>query len=85
MLCSYKRRTQIREEHKLRMLENRTMRMYRLKREEVTEGLTNLRDEEHHKLYFSPNIICEVTSKWARWEGLVSRVENGIISKSYSL
>jgi hypothetical protein len=46
--------SQIRAEHKFRMPENKIMKIYKLKIEEVTGGWTKLCDKEEHKLYFSP-------------------------------
>jgi hypothetical protein len=46
----------LREEHKLRVFENRVLRrIFGLKRDEVTGGWRKLRNEELHNLYSSPN------------------------------
>jgi hypothetical protein len=47
----------VREEHRLRVSENREMSIFGPKREEVVEGWRKLYDEELHKLYASPNIV----------------------------
>jgi hypothetical protein len=46
----------LREEHKLRVFENRVlMRIFGPKRDEVTGGWRKLHDEEPHSLYSSPS------------------------------
>jgi hypothetical protein len=48
----------LREEHRLRVFENRLLRrIFGLKRDEVTGGWTKLHNEELHNLYSSPSII----------------------------
>jgi hypothetical protein len=46
-----------REEHRLRVFENRVLRILRPKRDEVTGGWRKLHIEELHNLYSSPSII----------------------------
>jgi hypothetical protein len=53
----------LREEHSLRMFENRVLRrIFGPKREELSGGCRWLHDEELHNLYPSPNIIKMI--KW---------------------
>jgi hypothetical protein len=48
----------LREEHRLRVFENRVLRrIFGPKRDEVTGDRTKLHNEEFHNLYSSPNII----------------------------
>jgi hypothetical protein len=48
----------LREEHRLRVFENRVLRRtFGPKRDEVTGGRRKLHNEELHNLYSSPNII----------------------------
>jgi hypothetical protein len=48
----------LREEHRLRVFENRVLRrIFGPKRDEVTGGLRKLHNEELHGLYSSPSII----------------------------
>jgi hypothetical protein len=41
----------LREEHRLRVFENRMLRIFGLKREEAAEGWRKLHNEELHNLY----------------------------------
>jgi hypothetical protein len=53
----------LREEHRLRVFENRVLRrIFGRKREEVTGGWRRLHTEELHNLYSSPNIIRMIKS-----------------------
>jgi len=48
----------LREEHRLRVLENRVLRrIFEPKREEVREGWRRLNNEELNYFYTSPNIL----------------------------
>jgi hypothetical protein len=48
----------LRQEHRLRVLENRALReIFRPKRDEVTKEWRRLHKEELNNLYYSPNII----------------------------
>jgi hypothetical protein len=62
----------VREEHKLRVFENRVLRrIFRPKRDGVTGGWRKLHNEELHNLYSSPNIIRIIKSRRMRWAGHV--------------
>ena len=51
----------LREEHRLRMFENRVLRrIYGPKRNDVTGEWRELPNEEHNVLYSSPNIVREI-------------------------
>jgi hypothetical protein len=66
----------LREEDRLRVLENRMLRgIFGSKRDEVTGGWRKLRNEELHDLYFSPSIIRISKSRRMRWVGNVARIE----------
>jgi hypothetical protein len=56
-------RENLREEHRLRVFENRVLRIFGLKRDEVTGGWRKLHNEELHNLYSSPSIIRMVKSR----------------------
>jgi hypothetical protein len=54
----------LREEHRLRVLENRVLRrIFGPKREEVAGGLRKLHNEELHNFYASQNIIKVIKSR----------------------
>jgi hypothetical protein len=62
-----------REEHRLRVFENRFLRRI-FKRDEVTREWKKLHNEELHNLYSSPDIIRQVKSRRMRWAGHVARI-----------
>jgi hypothetical protein len=65
----------VREEHRLKVLENRVLRrIFGPKRDEVTGEWRKLRNEELHILYSSPNIIREIKSRRIRWAEHVARI-----------
>jgi hypothetical protein len=65
----------VREEHKLRMFENRVLRrIFGPKREGVTGGWRKLHNEELHNLYSSPSIIRIIKSRRMWWAGNVARM-----------
>jgi hypothetical protein len=64
----------LRAEHRLRVFENRVLRIFGPKRDEVTGGCIKLHNEKLHKLYSSPNIIGMIKSSRMRWTGHVARM-----------
>jgi hypothetical protein len=65
----------LREEHKLRMFENRVLRrIFGLKRDEVTGEWRKTHNEELHDLYSSPSIIIIMKSRKMKWMGHVTRM-----------
>jgi hypothetical protein len=58
----------LREEHRLRVFENRVLRrIFGRKRDEVMGEWRKLHSEELHNLYSSPNIIRQIKSRRMRW------------------
>jgi hypothetical protein len=65
----------LREEHRLRVFENRVLRgVFGTKRDEVTGERRKLHNGELHNLYSSPYIIRQIKSKRMRWAGHVARM-----------
>jgi hypothetical protein len=61
----------LREEHRLRVFENRVLRrIFGPKRHKVTGEWRKLHIEELHNLYSSPDIIRQVKSRRMRWAGM---------------
>jgi hypothetical protein len=68
----------LREEHRLRVFENRVLRkIFGPKRVEVTGEWRRLRNEEPYGLYSSPNIIRVMKSRRVRWAGHVAGMGDG--------
>jgi hypothetical protein len=65
----------LKEEHRLRVFENRALRrIFGPKRDDVTGDWRKLHNEELQNLYSSPNIIRMITSRRMRWAGHVARM-----------
>jgi hypothetical protein len=65
----------LREEHRLRVFENRVLRrIFGPKRDEVTGGWRKLHNEELHNLCSSTSIIRMIKSRRMRWAGHVARM-----------
>jgi len=64
----------LREEHRLRVLENR---VFGPKRDEVTGESSKLHNEELNDLYSSPDTLRVIKSRRMRWAGHVARMGKG--------
>jgi hypothetical protein len=65
----------LREEHRLRVFENRVLRrIFGPETDEVTGQWRKLHDGELHNLYSSPDIIRYIKSRRMRWAGHVARM-----------
>jgi hypothetical protein len=60
------------DERRLRVFENRLMRIFGPKRDEVTEEWRKLLNVELNDLYSSPNIVWVITLRRVRWTGHVA-------------
>jgi hypothetical protein len=66
----------LREQHTLRVFENRVLReIFGPKTDEVTGQWRKLHKEELHILYSSPDIIIQTKSSRMRWAGHVAHME----------
>jgi len=63
-----------REECRLRVFDNRVLRVFRSKRDEVTGEWKKLHNEELRDLYSLPNIVRVVKSRRMRWAWHVARM-----------
>jgi hypothetical protein len=67
----------LREEHRLRVFENRVLRkIFGPKREEDVSW-RKLHNDEVHSLYSSPNIVRVIKSRRMRWAGHMARMGEG--------
>jgi hypothetical protein len=65
----------LREEHRMRVFENRVLRrIFGPKGDEVSGDRKKLHNEELHNLYSSPDIIRMIKSRRMRWTGHVARI-----------
>jgi hypothetical protein len=66
----------LREDHRLRVFENRVLRIFGPKREE-DGSWRKLHNDELHSLYSSPNIVRMIKSMRIRWAGHVAHMGEG--------
>jgi hypothetical protein len=75
----------LREEHRLRVLENRVLRrIFGPKREEDVSW-RKLHNDELHSLYSSLNIVMLIKSRRMRWEGHVALMGKGEVFTGFWL
>jgi hypothetical protein len=70
----------LREEHRLRVFENRVLRRIFGPKSEEDGSWRKLQNDKLHNLYSSPNIVRVIKSRRMRWVGHVSRMgeERGV-------
>ena len=73
----------LREECRLRVFENRVLRVFGSKRDEVTGEWRKLHNEERGDLYSLPNIVRVVKSRRMRWAGHVARMGRGEVCTGF--
>jgi hypothetical protein len=64
----------LREEHRLRVSDNRLLRIFELQKDEVMGGWRTLHNEELYNLYTSLSIIRMIKSSRIRWARHVARM-----------
>jgi hypothetical protein len=62
----------LREEHRLRVFENRVLRIFGPKMEE-DGSWRKFHNDELHSLYSSPNIVRVIKSRRMRWANILNR------------
>jgi hypothetical protein len=67
----------LREEHRLRVFENRVLRRIFGPKREEDNSRRKLHNDELHSLYSSPNIVGVIISRRIRWAGHVARMGEG--------
>ena len=67
----------LREECRLRVFENRIMRLISRAKRDENEEWRRLHNEELHSLYRSPDIVTVIKTRRLRWAGHVARMEEG--------
>jgi hypothetical protein len=67
----------VREEHRLRVFENRVLRRIFGPKREEDGSWRKLHNDELHSLYSSPNIVTGIKSGRMRWTGHVARMGEG--------
>jgi hypothetical protein len=74
----------LREEHRLRVFENRVLRrIFGPERDGVTGGWKKLHNEELNDLYSSPSIVRVIKARRMRWVGHVARM--GEVRSAYNI
>jgi hypothetical protein len=67
----------LKEEHRLRVFENRMLRRIFGPKREEDGSWRKLHNDELHSLYSSPNIVRVIKSRRMRWAGHVPRMGEG--------
>jgi hypothetical protein len=67
----------LREEHRLRVFENKVLRRIVGPKREEDGSWRKLHNDEFHSLYSSTNIVRVIKSRRMRWAGHVARMGGG--------
>jgi hypothetical protein len=67
----------LREEHRLRVFENRVLRKIFGPKKEKDGSWRKLHNDEVHSLYSSPKVVRAIKSRRLRWAGHVARIGEG--------
>jgi hypothetical protein len=67
----------LREEHRLRVFENKVLRRIFGPKREQDGSWRKLHNDELHSLYSSPNTVREIKSRRIRWAGHVAHMREG--------
>jgi hypothetical protein len=67
----------LREEHRLRVFENRVLRRIFGPKRKEDGSWRKLHNDELHGLYYSPNVVWVIKSRRMRWAGHVARMGEG--------
>jgi hypothetical protein len=73
----------LREERGLRVFENRVLRIFGPKRDEVTGECRKLHNEELNDLYPLPNLLRVIKSRRMRWAGHVAHMGEGEVCTGF--
>jgi hypothetical protein len=75
----------LREEHRLRVFENRVLRKIFGPKREEDESWRKLLNDELHSQYSSPNIVRVIKAVRMRWAGHVARMGEGRVFTGFWL
>jgi hypothetical protein len=75
----------LREEHRLRVFENRRLRRIFGPKSKEDGSWRKLHNDELHSLYSSPNIVRVIKSRRMRWAGHVARMGRGQVFTGFWL
>jgi hypothetical protein len=73
----------LREEHRLRVFENKVLRRIFGPKREEDGSWRKLHNDELHSLYSSANIVRVIKSRSMRWAGHVARMGRGRVFISF--